>query len=349
MRVGINYPWFDYGWDFGLGPPAWRGSRTIPRWYDEIDGHLTLFHDLGLRVVRWFILADGLTYGSGDEAPRPDPDRPGQWRFNPPRLGADHLAHFRELLVRFSRLSADIETPVQLLPVLIDFGFCEPGKRPISLPDPADPMRTVEDPGWVKCGRADVLVDSSKRTRFFDGVLEPLLAISQEHRDVLYAWELINEPDWITNGWHPDRRNDHPVGEASMKAFLEDGKQRIRRAGFKPTIGFSLLATLERSRITAEINQFHHYPAGARRLAPHTFSAEFPAIVGEFATAETDRWPELADADQSVLARLRRIEALGYPLALPWSFHTKDTHTLWSPAVEQQVRAFTSAPRPPTT
>ena len=349
MRVGINYPWFDYGWDFGLAPPGWRGSGMVPRWYDEIDGHLELFHDLGLGVVRWFILADGLTYGSGDAAPRPDPDRPGQWRFNPPRLDADHLEHFRELLVRFSRFNADVETPVLLLPVLIDFRFCEPGARPISLPDPADPMRTVSDPAWVKCGRADVLVDSSKRARFFDGVLEPLLAISQEHRNALYAWELINEPDWITNGWHPDGRHDHPIGEASMKAFLEDGKHRIRRAGFKPTIGFSLVATLERSRITAEINQFHHYPAGSRRLAPHTFSPEFPAIVGEFATAESDIWPELGTAGQSVLARLRRIDALGYPLALPWSFRTHDTHTVWSPAVEQQIRAFTSAQGPPAT
>ena len=187
-------------------------------------------------------------------------------------------------------------------------------------------MRTISDPAWVKCGRADALVDSSKRTRFFEGVLEPLLAISQEHRDALYAWELINEPDWITNGWHPDRRNNHPIGEASMKAFLDDGKQRIRRAGFKPTIGFALLATLERSRITAEINQFHHYPAGDRRLVPHTFSAEFPGIVGEFVMAETDIWPELAAADQSVLARLRRIEALGnragVAVVLPHEGHT---------------------------
>ena len=346
MLVGVNYPWFDYGWDFGLGPPAWRGGRTIPRWYDEIDNHLALFHDLGLTVVRWFILGDGLTYGRGDAAPRPDPLRPGQWRFNPPPLDADHLAHFRELLVRFSRFNANTDTPVQLLPVLIDFGFCEPGVRPVDAADAADPM---QDPGWVKCGRADILIDPSKRTRFFEGVLEPLLGLSQEHRDALYAWELMNEPDWVTNGWHPDHRNNHPIGEASMRAFLEDGKQRIRRARFKPTIGFSLLATLERSRITAEINQFHHYPAGARRLAPHTFSPEFPAIVGEFATAETDIWPELARTDQSVLARLTHLEALGYPLALPWSFRTKDTHTVWSSAVEQHIRAFNTAPRPPAT
>ena len=147
MLVGINYPWFDYGWDFGLGPPAWRGPRTTPRWFDEIDGHLGRFHDLGLRVVRWFILADGLTYGSGDAAPRPDPG-PTRAVALQPAAGSTRitLAHFRELLVRFSRFNADTDTPVLLLPVLIDFGFCEPGARPISLPDPADPMRTVERP-----------------------------------------------------------------------------------------------------------------------------------------------------------------------------------------------------------
>jgi len=37
MEVGVNYPWFDYGWDFGLAPPGWRGGQADPRWYAEID------------------------------------------------------------------------------------------------------------------------------------------------------------------------------------------------------------------------------------------------------------------------------------------------------------------------
>ena len=216
------------------------------------------------------------------------------------------------------------------------------------MPDPADPTRTVGDPAWVKCGRADVLVDSSKRARFFDGVLEPLLAISQEHRNALYAWELINEPDWITNGWHPDGRHDHPIGEASMKAFLEDGKHRIRRAGFKPTIGFSLVATLERSRITAEINQFHHYPAGSRRLAPHTFSPEFPAIVGEFATAESE-----SGRSRGLPVRACSTGSGGSrPWATRWRCrglpHARHTYGVVAGG-EQQIRAFTSAQGPPAT
>ena len=84
MQVGVNYPWFDYGWDFGLGPPAWRGGRSTPGWYAEIDNHLRLFQRLGISVVRWFILADGLTYGVGDAAPVPDRIARGGWRFDPP-------------------------------------------------------------------------------------------------------------------------------------------------------------------------------------------------------------------------------------------------------------------------
>ena len=72
MRVGVNFPWRDYGWDFGLGPSSWRGGLADPRWYPEIDGHLRHFQDVGISVVRWFILADGLTYGVGAEAPVPD-------------------------------------------------------------------------------------------------------------------------------------------------------------------------------------------------------------------------------------------------------------------------------------
>ena len=71
MQVGVNYPWFDYGWDFGLGPPAWRAGRSTPGWYAEIDDHLRLFQSLGISVVRWFILADGLTYGVEGAAPVP--------------------------------------------------------------------------------------------------------------------------------------------------------------------------------------------------------------------------------------------------------------------------------------
>jgi hypothetical protein len=329
MQVGVNYPWLNYGWDFGLGPPVWRGARTTPYWYDLIDRHLRHFHDLGIEVVRWFVLADGLTYGTGSAAPREEPPGSGRWRFHPLPLPAEVSVHFEELLVRIGELNRQMTPPIRLLPVFMDYKFCFPGERVLS-----------DDPDWVKQGRADAVVDVNKRGRFLDEALEPLLRIAQRHREAIYAWEAINEPDWITNGWHIDRRHDHPADEPVMQAFLTECKDRIRRAGFTPTIGFCLIETLRKSGITAEINQFHHYALGRRRLEPHMFAPEFPGIIGEFATAETDRWPDLPHGNQSVLARLKLIAARNYPLALPWSFNQRDTHTSWTENVEHQLRTF---------
>ena len=341
MHVGLNYPWFDYGWDFGLGPPSWRGSRTTPRWYDEIDGHLRHFQALGITVVRWFILADGFTYGVKGDAPVPDPVPARGWRFTPPPLTAEFLQHFDELHKRFAAAGADGRPSIQLLPVLIDFHFCEPGTRPVERPNPSHPVVPIEDPDWVKQGRADAITDPAKRGAFLRNVLDPLLRVSRRHTDVIYAWELINEPDWVTTTWHPDPSARTPVPESAMRSFIEEGKRMIRDAGYKPTIGFGSITTLQRSGITAEVNQFHHYPDGARTLNRHTFDPRFPGIIGEFATAKTDVWPELPAGRQTLLERLRLARSRGYPLAIPWSFLAQDRHTTWSAEIERDIETFT--------
>jgi hypothetical protein len=338
VLVGVNYPWLDYGWDFGLGPPAWRGGRMTPRWYDSIDAHLQHFSNLGISVVRWFILADGLTYGTGLDAPTPDPARRRRWHFEPPPLSHGILEHFDNLLGRFA--SAAGGSPIQLLPVLIDFHFCHPGTMPVRKPDDAVPRGSIEDPAWVKGGRADAIADPVKRTPFLDAALEPLLEVSGRYSHVIYAWELINEPDWITKGWHPNPLRRLPVAEGAMLAFLDEGQRRIRRAGFRSTVGFALADTLRRSGITADINQVHHYPGGRVTLRGHMGDRETPRILGEFATTSADVWPDLHATGQRVLDRLRLADSRGYELAIPWSFLSQDRHTTWSPDVEEDLRAF---------
>ena len=111
-------------------------------------------------------------------------------------------------------------------------------------------------------------------------------------------------------------------------------------AGFRATIGFALVETLLASGITVDVNQFHHYPGGTRMLPPQLFDGQLAAIVGEFATAANDVWPELGIHGQSVLNRLRRAQALGYPLTIAWSFLARDRRTSWSRAVERDVVAF---------
>ena len=340
MHVGVNYPWRDYGWDFGLGPPAWRGSWATPRWYPEIDTHLRRFQDVGIRVVRWFILADGLAYGVGAEAPVPDRLAKGGWRFEPPPLSAECLQHFEALLDRFAAASADGRPAIQLLPVLIDFHFCKPGTHPLTKPDRSNPGKPAEDADWVKHGRAQALTDAAKRERFLDRVLEPLLQASRRYSQVIYGWELINEPDWVTRGWHPHFFARPPIPEVAMRAFIEEGARRIRVAGFKPTVGFASVEALRKARIDLEINQVHHYPGGARILDCRAFDSGCPSVLGEFATAPDDVWPDLTLDHQRVLHRLRLARSQGCPLAMPWSFLGQDRHTAWSDEVERDINAF---------
>jgi hypothetical protein len=139
---------------------------------------------------------------------------------------------------------------------------------------------------------------------FFRSGLEPLLQVSRRRPDVIYAWELMNEPDWITTGWQRRLLTLQPLDAGPMTAFLGEGKDRIRRAGFKATIGFASSMGMQRSRVPADVNQFHHYPGGGSRLERHSFDPRYPGIIGEFATAPEGEWPELSGVGQRVLNRL---------------------------------------------
>jgi hypothetical protein len=340
MDAGVNYPWFSYGWDFGPAPPGWR-SGNDPAWIPRIGQQLRHLAAIGISVVRWFILGDGLSYGTGPDAPRLDRvqtgDRPG-WTFGPPALTREFGQHFEAVLRSFAAQSSG-PRPVRLMPVLADYKFCEPGVWPVRRQDPAI-ERGVPDEEWVKGGRAEAI--TTHRRRFIDQVLRPLLLLSGDYRDAIYAWDVFNEPEWVTNGWHPDRGNDHPVNEGEMRAFLEDSMFAIRQAGFKSTIGFGMIETIRQTRLYADINQFHHYPNGTRSLVRNPFDPRHPGIIGEFATSTAeDTWPELRQRSQRIFERLKLAESQGYALALAWSFQASDRHTSWTPQAENDIECFT--------
>jgi hypothetical protein len=340
MDVGVNYPWFSYGWDFGPAPPGWRDGHD-PAWAPHIGQHLQQLAATGVSVIRWFILGDGLSYGTGPDAPRPDRLATGDgagWRFDPPALTSEFQEHFEALLQSFTQRSSGPH-PVRLLPVLADYKFCEPGAWPVSRRDPVL-QQSVPDQEWVKGGRAEAI--AGRHQRFIEQVLAPLLRLSSGYRDAIYAWDVFNEPEWVTNGWHPDRGNGHPVDEDDMRGFLEDSMSAIREAGFRATIGFNRIETIEQTRLYADINQLHHYTSGDRFLPRSTFDPRYPGILGEFATSTAeDNWPELSQQSQGILERLELAESQGYALALPWSFQAEDRHTCWTPQAESDIERFT--------
>jgi hypothetical protein len=330
MDVGVNYPWFSYGWDFGPAPPGWRSGQD-PEWVPHIGEHLQHLAAIGVSVIRWFILGDGLSYGTGPGAPKLDRSGPGDqagWGFDPPALTRDFLEHFEALLQSFATQSTGPH-PVRLMPVLVDYKVCEPGVWPVA-----------PDEGWVKGGRVQAI--TAGRQRFIEQVLWPLLRLAAGYRDAIYAWDACNEPEWVTNGWHPDGANDHPVNSGDMRAFLQDSMSAIRQAGFRATIGFNRIETIDRTGLYGDLNQFHHYTDGSRSLQRNPFDPRWPGIIGEFATsAAEDTWPELSQGSQRVLDRLKLADSQGYVLALPWSFQAADRHTSWTPPVENDIECFT--------
>jgi hypothetical protein len=340
MDVGVNYPWFNYGWDFGPAPPGWRSGED-PAWVAQIGQHLGHLAAIGISVVRWFILGDGLSYGIGADAPKPDSSATGNnttWRFDPPALAGGFQDHFEALLQSFAAQSTTLHPVVRLLPVLADYQFCQPGVWPVAT-DPG-PGQGAPDQGWVKCGRAEAV--TTHRRQFIEQVLRPLLRLSSRYRNVIYAWDVFNEPEWVTNGWHPDGGNDHPTNESEMRAFLEDSMAVIREAGFQSTIGFGVIETIARTGLYADINQFHYYTDGRRSLERNPFDPRRPGIIGEFATSTAeDIWPELRPRSQRVLERLKLAEGQGYQLALAWSLQAHDRHTAWTVEAENDIECFT--------
>lgn len=67
MHVGVNYPWFDCGWDFGDAPSGWRGQE--PRWSNEIDPFMRQSTHPPIRLLAFrFARSNADTVGFGGAA-----------------------------------------------------------------------------------------------------------------------------------------------------------------------------------------------------------------------------------------------------------------------------------------
>lgn len=375
MEVGINYPSgpgpgsTSYGWDFGVPPPGWGPAQ----WKTVLPEDLKQFRDIGFVAVRWFILGDGLTYGTPRDGHAPQLQG-GQWRFDPPAsLDGSHIVEdFQLALEGFRLINAQGGPPLRLLPSLIDFLAFKAG-------NPAGN-------GWVKSGRADIVRDEVKRKRFFQTVLTPLVELTwrPEYRNLIYGWELINEPEWVTHTGTPDP--DRQISVEEMRTFIREGAALInalgydahaRRGFFRSTVGFAMYPTLfdrpafqdtygvwrsagwNSTALGLTLHQFHHYalppvrqgnfhvanPAG--RLVQNAFDARWPCILGEIATGpDNNPWPELPLQD--IHNRLAYAEHCGYPATFVWSARRPaeddvaggPTATLWTPRIREQIRRF---------
>lgn len=353
MFVGINYPWVACGHDFGDDPKAWGGPE-VERDFDQVARDFEAFRTLGLTVVRMWVLAGGVNLPEQDWSTCASLEGSELCLSRPlPKVSARFVDDFCRLLEACRRAE------LKLMPSLLSFEFFQPA------------VRLKDD--VVKRGRAGfVFGQPDSLDHFLEATLSPLLEASKDYRDALFAWEVINEPDWVVKsgprqvdraayGYRPSPRN---IAEADMNSLLRRGVNTIVDHGFTATIGFKeaapkwvgdpLWKTLkEGARDGHYLHQLHHYPTilGDRRLSPHQTSPIKPCIVGEFPTAAGNglsnvRWRDRALRDSErddaryLQERLGWIEQQGYPGALLWAARATDNRSAWTLPQQEQTAAY---------
>lgn len=367
FTLGINFPWVSCGHDFGPRPPPWSGAG--PTDWASVARELEALHALGIRAVRWWIFAGGVNLPVGadpatvaDRVPFLDPYP--RWRRPFARRGREVPERYapREPLPPLPRAFLDDyerllevcgSSGVRLVPSLLSFELFLP-------------LRS--QPKGVTSGGRSAFVLGEHRDAFFDRCLEPLLEVSERHRDAIAAFEIANEPGWaLKRGWEKARFGAHPpwIDAYALRTFLVEGARRVARRDLRATIGFvsarpAWLAPSERTSLRrlaergAYVHQLHHYPkeTGARVLPPARESAVLPCWIGELPTAPPargDRWRDVGlaedDPDRYLARRIEHAMELGYEGALLWSARATDRHTRWDEVTKAQVGRVARAQR----
>jgi hypothetical protein len=301
--IGVNLPWLNYGGDFGANRWQPAGGVGQPGRRAALREALGRLADGGVSCVRWFMLADGRA--GLQETPDGDP------------LGLDP-AFWRDAAGALEELE---RAGLLAIFVLFDFHWF---KR----------ARFIN--GVRAGGRRALALDPARRRRLIERVLGPLLERYGRHPSVL-AWDVINEPEWVTRGSRLSPRV-FDASRETMRAFIRDVVTVIHdRTSHAATVGSASTRTLGLVEgLGLDVYQAHWYDRLAKRAPLDRLVAELglnrPIVLGEFPTRGSRRSP----AEIVEIAR-----SAGYAGALAWSALADDDASDGS-ALAEGLSAFRS-------
>jgi len=251
--LAVNYPWIDYGRDFGVSPWGYSGA-ALPQTQDAVSAEFARIKSSGVRVVRWFVLCDGrsgIRYQNGVPA------------------GPDEFL-FKDVA---AALDLALECDLQLCFSLFDFLWLETPNAP----DPAFPGRGA-------------LQFAGGREALLERILVPLFSEFRSH-PALFAWEIANEPEWAIPEFQ--RSQKASLSLANARSFFAEVAQAVREEARVPvTLGSARLEWVRAwSEIGLDLLEAHYYPQSERGekrslaqrldslsdLAPALWLGELPA------------------------------------------------------------------------
>jgi hypothetical protein len=285
FTLGVNLPWVTYGCDFGGN--AWFPDGGVGRADARARANdlLARLSSAGLTTVRWFVFCDGRAGVRFDDAGGP--------------LGLDEFV-VRDIDAALAMATA---SRLSVIFVLLDF----PWSR-----------RRLEVRGATLGGHRGVVARADLRNMLLDRVVTPVLT-RYGSEPVIAAWDLFNEPEWVTLGYG-GMRSGRPVLPGTMKAFLRESCAAARAAASQPiTVG---LASSRGLPLVAgcglDLYQVHWYDRRERRAPlgrPPLALLDRPLLLGEFPSA---------GCALPVVDVLRIARGSGYCGALAWSAAAED-------------------------
>ena len=283
---GVNLPWLHYGCD--IGASRWRpdGGVAAPATRAILDEHLARIAAPGPPVKRWLRLCCWRAGIRADGGGGP--------------VGLDDRARY-DLDAAADALARH---GLEAIFVLVDYLLC------------ASPRIAA---GVQAGGRRRWLARGAFRTRLIERVLAPLVAHLGSDAPVA-AWDVINEPEWVTRGFGGGTATG-AVSRRAMRHFLEDAVAAIHEATAVPvTVGLASACGFELVRdLALDLYQVHWYDRHSSLAPLDTAVADWrldaPLLLGEYPT----RGSRLTPSD--IVATARRC---GYVGALAWSALSHD-------------------------
>jgi len=243
--LAVNYPWLNYGADFGRSPWRHNGVCHEPA-RTAVAADFAAMSCSGVSVVRWFLLCDGR---SGIHYQNEIPAGPDEFLFADVAAALD-LASQLNLRICFS---------------LFDFLWLQSPERTAAATNPSLPGRTT-------------LQFAGGREALLQRILIPLFREFRAHPG-LFAWEMVNEPEWAIQEFQRSPKATLTLADA--RAFFAEIAYAIHQesAGVPVTLGS---ARLQWVRAWCEIGldhlQAHYYPQ-LERDQPLSLSQQLAEIA----------------------------------------------------------------------
>jgi hypothetical protein len=324
---GCNYPWSSdgatiyYGLDFGAN--VWGSHLGVSTRRRAIERDFGDMAAMGFRVARWFVFADGRAGIVYDDRGMP--------------AGLD------------PQFFTDVDTAceiagragMQLSFVLLDHRWMFEGVRDTIADAATGALLDVRLPH----GRAQVLHSASGRAALFARVFEPLVrryGAGGERADLgdhIFAFELMNEPDFIIEEWERDVSSHvaRPLRFEVLADMVASLSALVHGCGRALTmIGCARLHNLwawDEADLGLDVLQIHTYPDTrhpGRDLDPvvkpaRSLGFSKPILIGEFPGHPAEQHPPSAwPAAQRIEEVLEAALQGGYVGAWPWSFSGTD-------------------------